>query len=199
MNRLSTREKILITVTVLLGFIYVFHTYYLQPLWLRYQQTQNDVKIKTAKMERLKGYDEQVLDRQIAVLEKKYQSHGDKLPDTPQSAELLYYLHEKAIKTGVELGSMQLLSTGQVTNQTVTIPVAVETSGSYDAILNFLREIETFPRLVKVSGLKWSLGEGKVMGSFQLDVYSLILSRGQKAPGPIPTADTAPADPYTKS
>jgi len=201
MSRLSTREKILITIAILLGFVYLFQTYFFQPLWDRYQVTKAEVAAKNVELERLKqgGLNKKALAQNIAELEKTYQKYGDKLPDSPQTAELLYFLQDKAAKTGVTLVSMQLAGGPQVNNQTVVTPVTVETSGSYSATLNLLRELESFPRLVKVPGLTWQAVEGKITGRFQLSVYSMAASFGKKAPGPIPHGNTAPADPFIRS
>ena len=207
LTRLSLREKILMISTILLGFVYLFHTYFMQPLWNSYQLQKDELKSQTAELQRLKGVDQQQLNRQIAELKTKLEKDSVRVPDTPQTAEALYYLQEKAAKAGVDhllavqtseppQAAAQITAQQQPQEQGTIIPMEVETEGSYSNTLNFLRELEAFPRLAKVMGINWKYEEGKLTGRFQVNVYSLATSVPAKGPGPIPQADNGPGDPF---
>ncbi|MHB8169963.1 MAG: type II secretion system protein GspM [Thermincolia bacterium] len=186
MNKLTTREQVLVIIALLLGFAYLFINFLWQPLATDYTKTKAELAAKRAELEWLRqGAESQgETEERGARLVKTYRELGKKVPDGFQTSELLYLLQEKAVTVGVTLMNMQLIGEPQLNNRVVVIPVLVETTGSFNGTIEFLRQLESFPRLIKMPGLTWQYTGDKLTGRIELTIYSVAGSESASSGQP---------------
>lgn len=197
MSRLTTREKNLVLICLCLAFAGVIWLYLIQPTWLLYGQDNATLAGLNSRLEELNKFQKDLQENPNDKLEQaKIDELDKKLPNAPETAELLYYLQTAARSHGAVLIELtanekdnknQQNSPKQATPSAEgkkELPFTVKAGGTTEAIMGFLQELEKLSRIVWVQQGEIKKADpqstpyyGPIEAEFKLNSYYLNQNR----------------------
>lgn len=154
LKSLTSREKntVILAVTVLFcvfAYIYIFTLFFGQ-----YNKIKSDTSFALGRLKYLKSVKNGLglTNVRMKEMKDKLVTYRKQIPESTESAELLFYLNQAAQKSGVVLNKFDLSvieknsdkKTGTDKN---TVKTTISVTGSFVQIRNFLVQTEELPRL----------------------------------------------------
>lgn len=152
MSSLTIREKNLLLGALTLLIIVLSVVYIILPRWRSYQEISMQLESASQQLTMLQNVKHQIEQGESteAIRAKLYKS-AKTLPNSPETAELVFYLQKATIGRGVSLKANIITDPTDVPNSPVKATVAhISINGSYDGINKYLIELEKFPRALWV-------------------------------------------------
>jgi Pilus assembly protein, PilO. len=168
---LSTREKVLIGLFLVLGCVFLFDQYVFQPMTRCNQQLNNEnsslsteIQANVEKSIKYKSLETEGLGKQ-----EDYQEMLNALPDSPMISDTIDYLETRAQENNVKLISIQYkenqagnppsqpVRTGEQQDAAVPVRFQIVAHGSHYDLLSFVLALENAPRIYIINGLKIGL------------------------------------------
>lgn len=168
--------------------------FYLQPTWDEFQiLRKNNAGLQnlSAELDELIGNRDLLFEKINAISKDNLTRIDTALPSGPRAAEFLVFLENLATKHSVTMTNTSLTgstvtkttaSSGQprpsqittnVQGQTIAeLPLSLQVTGSYEALKNFLGDLEKNLRITDVENISFSSPSGKNKNEFQ---FSLTL------------------------
>jgi hypothetical protein len=184
---MTKREKILISVVLILAVLCVFFIYFLQPCLNEINNIKTDMVTKGIDVSNKQQMESRLvdLDKQISEGENKIISYGSGITTGFDQPSILVYLKETITKYGEKI--MYTFTDISPLGQLQVCPVTINMTGTYSGIKSILSELGAGKYLVKVTGLEayYHVFQTEDAGTEQD-------TSGKKAasPTPAPSADT---------
>ncbi len=199
---LSKREKNLIVLAVSFGITAILITYVLLPYWDKLVQVRNDLEAKETALSLIRKVtqNEAALDRKIAELTASLDSLRRRLPVSPETAELLYYINKAAGETSVSLEEMETGKGNEsVEANLASLAVKITITGTYAQTRAFLEKTENLQRINNLTKVEIRAEHpDRLRTILFLDVYQFKkghegLENGSDVP---PPASVTKSDPF---
>jgi Tfp pilus assembly protein PilO len=130
---------------------------------------------------------------QAAIIQRQLNRLGTKIPPTADLPSLIRLLQNAADSSAVDFLSVAPDTPTQTISGISTIGLAINVTGSFFSVEEFLFKLETLPRAVRVTTITVAPG-GEIPGTLSLtmsgEVYTTDLSAG---PGSVPGGAPTPA------
>lgn len=182
MNSLAKREKILIIIVAGLILMYVYVTFFLNPLNIK---IGNEKQLLTKKTEEYSSIEKLVSsnksnNKKLDTIKKKFDESVKALPKNEKNPEIAYNLNTLASKSSVVINSVTFgqiadssgnksattnNNTNTITNtnnvnssseKLMYVPVNVIVSGAYPSIVNYINNIEKDTRISEIESVSIS-------------------------------------------
>lgn len=198
--KLTVREKNLVIFAVTVVICSLMATYLILPLKDRYSQNRNNYNESSARLEQLSTAGKQVkgsgenlnqLSVQLAVYRKQ-------LPQEVETAELLYFLHTAALKSGVILEKFESSESQEMSKdeakeskKIVNIPFRIRIMGNYHQVRTFLKETEHLKRIVHNQSI--TINENQTLKTLECLIQFEAFVKPSGVNTPVNLSDIPPA------
>lgn len=158
-----------VVVLILTGGAY----YYLDSQQAEFERRHDEVKRKGESM--LQAISEHPrLSSQLAAARRAVTIIDRDLVDESDLATNLGYFYDLESSTGVRIGQLSQLSSQPIDGAMFkSVPFTVDATGTYAQIMRFLRDLETGPRLVRITRYQLDRGDGTAAVRLDLSIEML--------------------------
>lgn len=162
---LSKREKILASLFLLLAAFFLYYQYVFAVQEKNIAAIKNDIKSKEDMINQLtsQGYgDVSQLTVKIQEMDTEIEKFYEKIPNIANMPGLLVDFYKSAKKNNV---SAQTITFGklEVKDSYSSFLVSLDVLGTKSDVFNFIKEIEGYPRLSKISKIEFEPKEGNMI------------------------------------
>ncbi len=179
---LSKRERILLLMALIVVLFFVYYRYYLLPVLEEVSAIKQDVHERQKMLENLKGtkWEMNSLIVEIEGLETGINELEDLVPSNPGTPQIIAQIEVFSKAAGVVLGGIDFgmkAGTGDAAKDVKQaggyreIPLCVFVSGTYESILDFLRELEGSERLYNITGFGMSAVHPNNGNVLEMNIY----------------------------
>lgn len=150
---LTAREQNLILSASTLVFCVLFVLYLIVPRWESYSLVKIDLDNATAGLNKLQEKKAGAANQDMEKIGNEVKQMRKQIPSAADTAELVFYLHQAAGKTGVSLEGFEVMTPGkrnrnQDQEQNLkSLDAKVKITGTYTQIRNFVAQTEGLTRL----------------------------------------------------
>lgn len=163
--KLNKRKKILATLSLLLAVFFLYYQYFFAVQEKKISALRNDIKGKEDMINQLtnQGYGNvPQLNTRIQELDTEIRKFYVKVPNIKNIPGLLVDFYTSAKKNHV---TAQTISFGKLEEKDNygSFPVSLDVLGAKRDVLNFIKEIEGYPRLSRISKIEFEPREGDMI------------------------------------
>lgn len=194
MKKLTKREKIMIMTASILLFIYAYFRLLLLPIITDIRSTISNVYTlsETLKTQNLSKNINEQNKKKLEELKTKLSETFITLPESERSPEIAYDLKAIADENGIIINSLSFSEGAAVNNagqgnledqsvpqallsgvdaayNIMLVPVALQVTGEYRNVLNFIHSIESNERIAEISSVAMGDGENAVTSSININ------------------------------